>query len=57
MAASWSKAGDAPAWMKSGVEAAISFSFFSVCVFVSTPHYYLAPVQTHTIADMLLLIL
>jgi len=37
MANGWRLAYNASALFKSGVEAAIAFSFFSVCVFVSMP--------------------
>jgi len=35
LADGWRKAYNPSAWFKSGVEAAIAFSFFSTCIFVS----------------------
>jgi len=45
MAAGWHRAYDVSAWYKSGVEAAIAFSFFSICISVSM---HLLHLQTYT---------
>jgi len=37
MTAGWHTAYDSSAWYKSGVEAAIAFAFFSICISVSMP--------------------